>query len=84
MERSQLLCDLGTFRGQQEALQGRTECLELEKKRLNDQKRMVGIWKVITEKSKLLGELEAKVEELQIKKYKLENNVITSSCEKSD
>jgi hypothetical protein len=45
---------------------------------------MVNIWQQITEKGKVLGEFEAKVEELQLKKYKLENNVITSSCEKSD
>jgi hypothetical protein len=83
-ERSQLVNDLGTFKQQQEALQKRTVCLEQEKKRLNDQKLMVNIWKQISEKSKLLGEFEARVEELQLKKYKLENNVITSSCEKSD
>jgi hypothetical protein len=83
-ERSQLVNDLGTFKQQQEALQKRTGCLEQEKKRLNDQKLMVGIWQQISEKGKLLNEYESKVEELQLKKYKLENNVITSSCEKSD
>ena len=84
VEKGQLKNDLNTFKQQQEALQKRTKCLEDEKRRLNEQKLMVNIWKEITEKTKILGEFENKIEELQLRKYNLESNVISESYEKSD
>jgi hypothetical protein len=54
--------DLKTFTDQQEAITKRAKCLEEEKERLAEQRRMVGIWSKVADKTKLLGLLEQELE----------------------
>jgi hypothetical protein len=61
-EKNHLETDLKTFTDQQEAITKRAKCLEEEKERLAEQRRMVGIWSKVADKTKLLGLLEQELE----------------------
>ena len=75
-EKTQQETDLKTFSDQQEAIKKREKCLEEEKDRLTEQKRMVNIWSKVADKTKLLGLLEQELEVLQLQKLNLESTVI--------
>ena len=61
-EKAQLENDLKTFTDQKGAITKRGKCLEEEKERLAEQKRMVTIWSKVADKTKLLGLLEQELE----------------------